>query len=110
MPRANTATLRCGACCNISRARHASRPDGLELAASILRGTGASEAEKAGVDGLGLLVIRMIVFAFRICLPNFDHRVIEPLAVAIQYANGKHDPLPFHLRARNAADAILVRW
>ena len=41
---------------NIACAGHAARLDGFEFAASVLRGTDASETEKAGVDGLGLLL------------------------------------------------------
>src|ERR1041385_7765017 len=92
-----------------SRAGHASGPDGFEFTASIFSGAGASEAEKAGVDSLGLPVIRVIVFALRICLPNLNHGVIERLAVAIQNADCKHDPLPFHLRACDARNPTLVR-
>src|ERR1700694_55632 len=93
---------------DISRARYATRFDGLEFAASILPRAHTPETEKGGIDGFRLRVIRVVVLAVCVRLPYFDHGIVESYGIAIEDTNGEQDTLALCFGTRNAADTTLI--
>ena len=87
-----TVTLRCGACVRID----AARLDRVECEQPLRIGAGA-EAAEAGEGGVGAAPVgRMRVAAFRIRLPDFDERVVDRIAGAVEDAPDDRDVLARH--------------
>src|SRR5438552_5306085 len=87
---------------------HASWLDRLEYAHPIVVGCNAAKAKPTGIERLRLQVVRMVVLAVCIGLPNLQHRIIHCNAVAIQYAEGDPYTFTFGLRACDALHTVLL--
>jgi hypothetical protein len=65
----------------------------------------AAIALESGLDGLGLLVVGMVVLSVRVRLPDFNDSIGHRSAIAIQNSSLKHHSLACDLGARHI-DAI----
>src|SRR6266481_3307164 len=82
--------------------------DGFELATPILSGCQSSEANPTRLYCLWLQIVRMVVFAVSVGLPDFKHRIIERRALAVQYSASQPNAFALYLRTGNALDAVLA--
>lgn len=91
------------------RSGNAPRLDRLELALAVLICHLAPESEKPRIGWFGLRIRWMIVFSERVCLPDFDQRIRDAFAVAIQHRADEFHALALNIRRRNQTHAARVR-
>src|SRR5437764_9474506 len=82
--------------------------DGLEHASTVFIRGQAAKAAKRWINRLLLIVIRMVVFASGIGLPDLDHRIIHRSAVTIVHAAGEAYALALAFRGREPADRVVL--
>src|SRR5262249_61546860 len=68
----------------VARSRHHTWLDGVETVDAIFAGSRAAKAGELRVRARSL-TSRMSVAALRVCLPNFNHGVVDRHPVAVQH-------------------------
>src|SRR5208282_1986570 len=82
---------------------HAARLDRFKGADAVFVRALASVAPECRVDGFGLFVVWMVVFAIRICLPYLD-QTIGDRAFFIENGDNQLHALALYVRAGNLLD------
>src|SRR5438477_12850758 len=80
------------------------RLDGFKSAGALLIRSQPSKASEGRFNRFLLMVVRMVVFACGIGLPNLDHRIVHENTVTIVHAADEMDALPFSLRCHKSAN------
>src|SRR5947207_777329 len=80
------------------------RLDGFKGADALLIGGQPSKAAEGRVNRFLLMVVRMVVFACGIGLPDLDHRIVHENTVTIVHAADEVNALAFSLRRHKSAN------
>ena len=93
---------------SITRPRNTAGLNRLKFTRAVISGRHASVPVERRFDRLLLTILRMVVFAFRVRLPDLKHGVDERYTVTVEDTTPQMNPLALGLRIRNRPDGMIV--